>query len=166
MSEVPSEVLRFRAAPECSGVTHIRFPFGGGRFPLDLGFRGPLEAKSFVRGRKIYPPGAPGRVFDLKRAILWSYPPLCPRMVSLVFVRVVPNRTQRCQAIEFRRLRAELAEAEQELAKVGTSHPRGVVLWRPIDGQAYRRANLPTPYKFIGFGEVCPSIGLPVGRAP
>ncbi len=40
------------------------------------------------------------------------------------------------------------------------------VLWRPIDGQTYRRANLPKPYKFIGFGEVCPSIGLPVDRAP
>ncbi len=33
--------------------------FLGGRVPLDLRFRGPLEAKSFVRGRKIDPPGAP-----------------------------------------------------------------------------------------------------------
>ena len=32
--------------------------FLGGRVPLDLRFRGPLEAKSFVRGRKIDPPGA------------------------------------------------------------------------------------------------------------
>jgi hypothetical protein len=40
----------------------------GGRVPLDLRFRGPLEAKSFVRGPKIDPPGAPGRVFDLKCA--------------------------------------------------------------------------------------------------
>ncbi len=37
-----------------------------GRVPLDLRFRGPLEAKSFARGPKIDPPGAPGRVFDLK----------------------------------------------------------------------------------------------------
>jgi hypothetical protein len=40
----------------------------GGRVPLDLRFWGPLEAKSFVRGLKIEPPGAPGRVFDLKCA--------------------------------------------------------------------------------------------------
>ncbi len=40
--------------------------FLGGRVPLDLRFRGPLEAKSFVRGRNSDPPGAPGRVFDLK----------------------------------------------------------------------------------------------------
>ncbi len=40
----------------------------GGRVPLDLRFRGPLEAKSFVRGRKIEPPGAPGKVFDLQCA--------------------------------------------------------------------------------------------------
>ncbi len=40
----------------------------GGKSPLDLRFRGPLEAKSFVRGRKNDPPGAPGRVFDLKCA--------------------------------------------------------------------------------------------------
>ena len=51
-----------------SGVPHTRFPFWGGRVPLDLRFRGPLEAKSFVRGPKIDPPGAPGRVFDLKCA--------------------------------------------------------------------------------------------------
>ncbi len=38
----------------------------GGMVPLDLRFRGPREAKSFVRGPKIDPPGAPGRVFDLK----------------------------------------------------------------------------------------------------
>ena len=35
-----------------SGGPHIRFLFGGGRVPPDLRFRGPLEAKSFVRGRK------------------------------------------------------------------------------------------------------------------
>ena len=35
---------------------------------MDLRFRGPLEAKSFVRGPKFDPPGAPGRVFDLKCA--------------------------------------------------------------------------------------------------
>ncbi len=34
------------------------FLFGGVRVPLDLRFRGPLEAKSFVRGPKIDPPGA------------------------------------------------------------------------------------------------------------
>ena len=51
-----------------SGCPHIRFPFLGGMVPLDLRFRGPLEAESFVRGRKIDPPGAPGRVFDLKCA--------------------------------------------------------------------------------------------------
>ncbi len=39
--------------------------FVGGKVPLDLRFRGPLEAKSFVRGLDIDPPGAPGRVFDL-----------------------------------------------------------------------------------------------------
>ncbi len=33
--------------------------FGGGSVPLDLRFRGPFEAKSFVRGLKIDPPGAP-----------------------------------------------------------------------------------------------------------
>ena len=31
--------------------------FLGGRVPLDLRFRGHLEAKSFVRGPKIDPPG-------------------------------------------------------------------------------------------------------------
>ena len=40
--------------------------FLGGGVPLDLRFRGPLEAKSFVRAPKIDPPGAQGRVFDLK----------------------------------------------------------------------------------------------------
>ncbi len=35
-----------------SGVPHIRFSFLGARAPLDLRFRGPLEAKSFVRGSK------------------------------------------------------------------------------------------------------------------
>ena len=49
-----------------SGVPHTRFSFWEGRVPLDLRFRGPLEAKSFVRGRKIEPPGALGRVSDLK----------------------------------------------------------------------------------------------------
>ena len=48
--------------------TTYKVSFLGGRVPLDLGFRGPSEAKSFVRGRKIEPPGAPGRVFDLKCA--------------------------------------------------------------------------------------------------
>ncbi len=33
---------------------------------MDLRFRGPLEAKSFVRGPKIDPPGAPLKVFDIK----------------------------------------------------------------------------------------------------
>ncbi len=32
--------------------------FVGGRAPVDLRFRGPLEAKSFVRAPKINPPGA------------------------------------------------------------------------------------------------------------
>jgi hypothetical protein len=35
--------------------------FLGGRVPLELRFRGPLEAKSFVRAPKIDPLGAPGR---------------------------------------------------------------------------------------------------------
>ena len=35
--------------------------FLGGRVPLDLRFWGPLEAKSFVRGRKIDPPRGPGK---------------------------------------------------------------------------------------------------------
>ncbi len=47
-------------------TTH-KVSFWGGR-PLDLRFRGPLKAKSFVRVRKIDPPGAPGRVFDLNCA--------------------------------------------------------------------------------------------------
>ncbi len=42
--------------------------FWGGGVPLDLRFRGSLEAKSFVRAPTIDPPGAPGRVFDLKCA--------------------------------------------------------------------------------------------------
>ncbi len=42
--------------------------FFGGRVPLDLRFRGLLEAKPFVLAPKIDPPGAPGRVFDLKCA--------------------------------------------------------------------------------------------------
>ncbi len=37
-----------------------------GRVPPDLRFRGFLQAKSSVRGPKIDPPGAQGRVFDLK----------------------------------------------------------------------------------------------------
>ncbi len=32
---------------------------------LNIEFRGPLEATSFVRVPKIDPPGAPGMVFDL-----------------------------------------------------------------------------------------------------
>ncbi len=48
-----------------SGGPHIRFSLFRGRVPLDLRFRGPLEAKYFVRSPKIDPPGAPGRVFDL-----------------------------------------------------------------------------------------------------
>ena len=48
--------------------TTYKVSFLGGRVPLDLRFRGPLEAKSFVRGRKIGPPRAPTRVFDLKCA--------------------------------------------------------------------------------------------------
>jgi hypothetical protein len=39
--------------------------FLGGRVPLDLRFRGPLEAKSFVRATKLGRPGAQGRVLDL-----------------------------------------------------------------------------------------------------
>ncbi len=39
---------------------------------------------------------------------------------------------------------------------------RRTILWRPIDGQTYRRENPPKPYKSTGFGKVCPSIGLPV----
>ena len=35
------------------------------RVPPGLRFRCPLDAKSFVRGPKIDPPGAPGTVFDL-----------------------------------------------------------------------------------------------------
>jgi hypothetical protein len=48
--------------------TTYKVSFWGGRVPLDLRFWGPLEAKSFVRGREIDPPGAAGRVFDLNRA--------------------------------------------------------------------------------------------------
>ncbi len=48
--------------------TTYKVSFLGGRVPLDLRFRGPLEVKSFVRGPKIEPPGAPGRVLDLKCA--------------------------------------------------------------------------------------------------
>ena len=40
--------------------TTYKVSFLGGRVPLDLRFRGPLEAKSFVRAPKIDPPGAPG----------------------------------------------------------------------------------------------------------
>ena len=65
----PRRVLsHWQKAKRYSGGPHIRFPFWGGRVPLDLRFRGPLEAKSFVRGRKIDPPGASGRVLDLKCA--------------------------------------------------------------------------------------------------
>ncbi len=48
--------------------TTYKVSFLGVRVPLDLRFRGHLEAKSFLRGPKIDPPGAQGRVFDLKRA--------------------------------------------------------------------------------------------------
>ncbi len=37
-----------------------------GRAPSDLEFGGPLESKSFVRGPKIDPPGAQGRVHRSK----------------------------------------------------------------------------------------------------
>jgi hypothetical protein len=37
-----------------------------GRVPPDLRLRGPVEAKSFVRGPTFDPPGTQGRVFDLK----------------------------------------------------------------------------------------------------
>ncbi len=47
-----------------SNSTSLSFLFG--RVPPDLRFRGPLEAKSFVLGAKLDPPGAQGRVFDLK----------------------------------------------------------------------------------------------------
>jgi hypothetical protein len=70
-----------------SGGPHIRFLFFWGRVPLDLRFRGPLEAKSFVRGRKFDPPGAPGRVFDLKcascghvRRCMCNQQKVCPRL--------------------------------------------------------------------------------------
>ncbi len=55
-----AEIQRLQRRPT------YKVSFWGGRVPLDLRFRGPLEAKSFVRGPKIDPPGAPGRVFDLK----------------------------------------------------------------------------------------------------
>ncbi len=42
--------------------------FLGGSVPLDLWFRGSFDANSFVRGPNIDSPGAPGRVFVLKRA--------------------------------------------------------------------------------------------------
>ncbi len=48
--------------------TYKVFLFWGGRVPLDLRFRGPLEEKSLVRAPKIDTPGAPGGVFDLKCA--------------------------------------------------------------------------------------------------
>ncbi len=70
-----------------SGVQHVRFPFWG---PLDLRFRGPLEAKSFVRGRKIDPPGAPGRVFDLKCASCGHVRPCTSQsLVNYMVLRVV-----------------------------------------------------------------------------
>ncbi len=46
--------------------TTYKVSFLGGRIPLDLRFRGSLEAQSFVRAPTIDPPGAPGRVCDLK----------------------------------------------------------------------------------------------------
>ncbi len=41
-----------------STATH-KVSFFGGRVPLDLRFRGPLEAKPFVRVPELDPPGAP-----------------------------------------------------------------------------------------------------------
>ena len=47
------------------------------RVPPDLRFRCPLDAKSFVRGPKIDPPGAPGTVFDLNAHLVVIYVRLC-----------------------------------------------------------------------------------------
>ncbi len=45
-------------------------PFWKGRVPLDLRFRGPLEAKSFIRGPNIDPPGAPGGVLNAHPVVM------------------------------------------------------------------------------------------------
>ncbi len=57
--------------------------------PLDLRIPGPFEAKSFVRGRKIDPPGAPGRVFDLEMSIVWLCPPLTFGRYFILKIRVL-----------------------------------------------------------------------------
>ncbi len=61
--EVSRIVLQYSGGPQIR-VSVLR----GGRAPLDLRFRGSFEAKSFVRGPKIDPPGASERGFDLKFA--------------------------------------------------------------------------------------------------
>ncbi len=53
--------------PVYSGAQHLRFPFKG-EGSSGSQVSDPFEAKSFVRGRKIGPPGAPGKVFDFKCA--------------------------------------------------------------------------------------------------
>ncbi len=60
------QVAAYPLSVSYSGGPHIRFPCWGEGVHLDLRFRGPLEAKSVVRGPKIDPPGAQGRVFDLR----------------------------------------------------------------------------------------------------
>ncbi len=60
--DVFQEILDHKAIVlEYSGGPHIRLSLWGGMVPLDLRFRGPLEAKSFVGAPKIYPPGGPGK---------------------------------------------------------------------------------------------------------
>ncbi len=63
---LPEDVPYWHLHVEIQRRTTYKVSFLGERVPPDLRFRGPLEAISFVRGRKIDPPGAPGRVFDLK----------------------------------------------------------------------------------------------------
>ncbi len=77
-----------------SGGPHMRFPLGG-RVPLDLRFRGPLEAKSFVRAPKIDPPAAPGRVFDLKCRSCGCDRRCTPQLGALIVTNMLNKRRQR-----------------------------------------------------------------------
>ncbi len=105
----------------------------GGRVPLDLRFRGPLEAKSFVRGPKTDPPGSPGCAScgHVRRCMCSCGTPGIPG-IRICRVLALPPLAY---AVRQRRSTAAYLYGPKLYKFIGLGDIYG-----------------PKPYKFIGFG--------------
>ncbi len=137
-----------------------------GSVPLDLRFRGPLEAKSFFRGCKIDPPGAPGTlILNVDLVVVTA----ALRLRSLRDTKACPYEIFRPGRAPIRRFCAAI-HGPKPYKFTGFSDIHGPRPYqfigfgdihgpRPYKCIGFGDSHGPKPYKFIGFGNPHPSAG-------